>query len=107
MCGPGSKICPPERATELLEAIISPGSQFQLYAKENFHEQPRRSSAEVSNESTHIREHGGCGGGKHSFPGQRRRCTARGDGAQRRPCARTVRRRVILVRGDCTIADSG
>src|SRR3979409_2580750 len=25
MCGPSSKICPPERATELLEAIIEPG----------------------------------------------------------------------------------
>ena len=25
MCGPGSKICPPDRATELLEAIIEPG----------------------------------------------------------------------------------
>ena len=24
MCGPGSKICPPDRATELLEAIIEP-----------------------------------------------------------------------------------
>src|SRR5467141_4815147 len=27
MCGPGSKICPPERATELLEAIIEPGDR--------------------------------------------------------------------------------
>src|SRR6202011_2435691 len=27
MCGPGSKICPPDRATELLEAIIEPGDR--------------------------------------------------------------------------------
>ena len=27
MCGPGSKICPSERATELLEAIIEPGDR--------------------------------------------------------------------------------
>ena len=27
MCGPSSKICPPERATELLEAIIEPGDR--------------------------------------------------------------------------------
>ena len=27
MCGSGSKICPPERATELLEAIIEPGDR--------------------------------------------------------------------------------
>src|SRR3979411_3212083 len=27
MCGAGSKICPPERATELLEAIIEPGDR--------------------------------------------------------------------------------
>src|ERR1700738_404113 len=27
MCGPGSKICPPDRATELLEAIIEPGNR--------------------------------------------------------------------------------
>ena len=27
MCGPGSKICPPERATELLETIIEPGDR--------------------------------------------------------------------------------
>ena len=27
MCGPGSKIRPPERATELLEAIIEPGDR--------------------------------------------------------------------------------
>jgi malonate decarboxylase alpha subunit len=27
MCGPGSKICPPDRATELLEAIIKPGDR--------------------------------------------------------------------------------
>jgi malonate decarboxylase alpha subunit len=27
MCGPGSKICPPERATELLESIIEPGDR--------------------------------------------------------------------------------
>src|SRR5258708_16200521 len=27
MCGPGSKICTPERATELLEAIIEPGDR--------------------------------------------------------------------------------
>jgi uncharacterized membrane protein YoaK (UPF0700 family) len=27
MCGPGSKICPPERTTELLEALIQPGDQ--------------------------------------------------------------------------------
>src|SRR5258707_5690914 len=27
MCGPDSKICPPERATELLEAIIEPGDR--------------------------------------------------------------------------------
>src|SRR4029077_14562514 len=27
MCGPGSKICPPERATALLEAIIEPGDR--------------------------------------------------------------------------------
>jgi hypothetical protein len=27
MCGLGSKICPPDRATELLEAIIEPGDR--------------------------------------------------------------------------------
>src|SRR5437764_15196514 len=27
MCGPGSKICNPDRATELLEAIIEPGDR--------------------------------------------------------------------------------
>src|SRR3981189_3134440 len=27
MCGPGSKICPPDRAPELLEAIIEPGDR--------------------------------------------------------------------------------
>src|ERR1700746_2380610 len=27
MCGPGSKICPPDRATELLEEIIEPGDR--------------------------------------------------------------------------------
>ena len=27
MCAPGSKICPPDRATELLEAIIEPGDR--------------------------------------------------------------------------------
>jgi malonate decarboxylase alpha subunit len=27
MCGPSSKICPPERAAELLEAIIEPGDR--------------------------------------------------------------------------------
>ena len=27
MCGPGSKICPPDRATELLEAIVEPGDR--------------------------------------------------------------------------------
>src|SRR5882757_80939 len=27
ICGPGSKICPPERATELLEATIEPGDR--------------------------------------------------------------------------------
>src|SRR3982074_1704680 len=27
MCGPGSKICPPDLATELLEAIIEPGDR--------------------------------------------------------------------------------
>src|SRR4030081_4057627 len=27
MCGPSSKICPPERATELLEAIIEAGDR--------------------------------------------------------------------------------
>jgi malonate decarboxylase alpha subunit len=27
MCCPGSKICPPDRATELLEAIIEPGDR--------------------------------------------------------------------------------
>ena len=30
MCGPGSKICPPERATELLEAIIEPGDRVAI-----------------------------------------------------------------------------
>ena len=27
MCGPGSKICPPDRAAELLEPIIEPGDR--------------------------------------------------------------------------------
>jgi hypothetical protein len=34
MCGPGSKICPPDRAAN----SNSPSSQPQLYAKENFHD---------------------------------------------------------------------
>ena len=27
ICGPGLKICPPERATELLQAVIEPGDR--------------------------------------------------------------------------------
>ena len=30
MCGPGSKICPPDRAIELLEAIIEPGDRVAI-----------------------------------------------------------------------------
>src|SRR5258706_1147496 len=30
MCGPGSKICPPDRATELLEAIIEAGDSVAI-----------------------------------------------------------------------------
>src|ERR1700692_804508 len=30
MCGSGSKICPPQRATELLEAIIEPGDRVAI-----------------------------------------------------------------------------
>ena len=37
----------------------------------------------------------------------RRRCSVRAEGPKRRPRARAVRRRVMLVRGDCTIAGSG
>ena len=54
-----------------------------------------------------FRGHGRCGRGKHSFPGRRRRCAARAEGAQRRPRARAVRGRLILVRGDCTNSGSG
>jgi malonate decarboxylase alpha subunit len=35
MCAPGSKICPPERATELLEAIIEPGDRVVIRLQSN------------------------------------------------------------------------
>ena len=30
ICGPGSKVCLPERATELLEAVIEPGDRVAI-----------------------------------------------------------------------------
>jgi hypothetical protein len=44
---------------------------------------------------------------KHSSPGHRRCCATRAEGPKRGPCARAVRRRVKLVRGDCTIQAAG
>ena len=64
------------------------------------------STHEVTNESTHFCEHGGCGRGKHSHPRRERRCTAGADCPKRRPGARIVRRRVVLVGGDRTLAGS-
>src|ERR1700723_704212 len=79
-----------------------------MFKKENFHEQSKRSSPEASNESTCIRNDGGRGGGGYSCARRRRRsCAAGAEGPKRRLCARAVRRRVILVRGDRTIAGSG
>src|ERR1700730_8642949 len=62
ICGPGPKICPPERATELLEATIEPGDRI-VIAGDNQKQvsQTDRSHAGSSEESheqkaTRIRE---------------------------------------------------
>jgi hypothetical protein len=53
MCGPGSKICRPERAPELLEAIIEPGDRVAIAGNNQQHVNPTDPFHASSSEESH------------------------------------------------------